>query len=192
MDSTSGMRRSAPPRRFARSWRRPWGAAEEQELEFFDPFVPDVVTLKGSPYHPDVTDVPWEDLPTDVLIQEKQCWEMRKGASWHGYRQYRRRLRDGGPVQARARDAGLRSGDGKYLDWGIPASVLAVYLRERGIVPEKNDLNTILFLITPGIETSKAGALIAALGSIQASLRSATRRSLKRCPRLHANASPSL
>jgi len=52
---------------------------------------------------------------------------------------------------------------GRYLDWGVPAPVLAEFLRERGIVPEKNDLNTILFLITPGIEVSKAGTLIAAL-----------------------------
>jgi ornithine decarboxylase len=36
-------------------------------------------------------------------------------------------------------------------------------LRERGIIPEKNDLNTILFLVTPGIEVSKAGTLISAL-----------------------------
>ena len=56
---------------------------------------------------------------------------------------------------------------GEYLDWGIPASVLASFLRERGIVPEKNDLNTILFLITPGIETSKAGTLLSALVSFK-------------------------
>jgi ornithine decarboxylase len=41
--------------------------------------------------------------------------------------------------------------------------VVAQFLRERGIVPEKNDFNTILFLVTPGIEVSKAGTLIAAL-----------------------------
>ncbi len=41
--------------------------------------------------------------------------------------------------------------------------VVAQFLRERGIVPEKNDINTILFLVTPGIETSKAGTLISAL-----------------------------
>jgi arginine/lysine/ornithine decarboxylase len=49
---------------------------------------------------------------------------------------------------------------GGYLDWGVPAPVLAEFLRERGIIPEKNDLNTILFLVTPGIEVSKAGTLV--------------------------------
>ena len=28
---------------------------------------------------------------------------------------------------------------GAYLDWGVPAPVLAEFLRERGIIPEKND-----------------------------------------------------
>jgi ornithine decarboxylase len=41
--------------------------------------------------------------------------------------------------------------------------VLAEYLRENQIVPEKNDLNSILFLLTPGMESSKAGTLISAL-----------------------------
>jgi len=41
--------------------------------------------------------------------------------------------------------------------------VVAEFLRERGIVPEKNDLNTILFLVTLGIEVSKAGTLITTL-----------------------------
>jgi arginine/lysine/ornithine decarboxylase len=45
----------------------------------------------------------------------------------------------------------------------VPAPILAEYLREQGIIPEKNDLNTILFLVTSGIEVSKAGTLITTL-----------------------------
>ena len=41
----------------------------------------------------------------------------------------------------------LKQGD--YTDFGIPATILAHYLRENGIVPEKCDLNSILFLLTP-------------------------------------------
>jgi ornithine decarboxylase len=52
---------------------------------------------------------------------------------------------------------------GAYADHGVPAPVLAVYLRENRIVPEKNDLNSILFLLTPGVESSKAGNLLSAL-----------------------------
>ncbi len=134
---------------------------------FFDPFVPDTVSLSGSPHHADVNDVPWEDLPTDLLAAEKQCWTMQKDAAWHGYRN----LEDGyamvDPCKFALVTPGFDRRTGEYLDWGIPASVLAQFLRERGIVPEKNDINTILFLITPGVETSKAGTLLAALVSFK-------------------------
>jgi arginine/lysine/ornithine decarboxylase len=139
----------------------------EDDGWFFDPFVPDVVTIRNSPHHPDVTDMPWEDIPTPVLLAEPQCWEMRKGATWHGYQE----IEDGyvmvDPCKLELVTPGFDRRTGEYLRWGIPAAVLARYLRERGIVPEKNDLNTILFLVTPGIETSKAGTLLAALSSFK-------------------------
>jgi len=142
-------------------------AGSDAEKWFFDPFVPDVVTLRGSEHHEDVVDVPWQDIPTEVLLKEKQCWEMRKGARWHGYQH----IEDGyimvDPCKLELVTPGFDRQTGAYLDWGIPASVLAQFLRERGIVPEKNDLNTILFLVTPGIETSKAGTLISALVSFK-------------------------
>jgi ornithine decarboxylase len=37
------------------------------------------------------------------------------------------------------------------------------FLRENRIVAEKNDLNSLLFLLTPGVEASKAGTLISGL-----------------------------
>ena len=53
--------------------------------------------------------------------------------------------------------------DGSYAELGIPAPVVAQYLRENRIVAEKNDLNSLLFLLTPGVEASKAGTLISGL-----------------------------
>jgi arginine/lysine/ornithine decarboxylase len=52
---------------------------------FFDPFVPEVVTVTGSPHTPDLLDEPWEDVPTEVLLAEQQCWLLRPGARWHGF-----------------------------------------------------------------------------------------------------------
>jgi arginine/lysine/ornithine decarboxylase len=130
---------------------------------FFDPFVPDVVTVTGSPHTADLHDEPWENVPNAVLLAEQQCWLLRPGARWHGFTH----LTDGyvmtDPNKLTLVTPGFDRETGGYLDWGVPAPVLAEFLRERGIVPEKNDLNTILFLITPGIEVSKAGTLIAAL-----------------------------
>ena len=58
---------------------------------------------------------------------------------------------------------GIDRKTGEYLDFGVPATVLANYLREQRIVPEKCDLNSILFLMTPAEDESKLGALIAKL-----------------------------
>ncbi len=52
---------------------------------FFDPFVPDVVTVTGSPHTADLHDEPWEQVPTPVLLAEQQCWQLRPGARWHGF-----------------------------------------------------------------------------------------------------------
>jgi ornithine decarboxylase len=45
-----------------------------QEKWFFDPFVPDKVTIKGSSFSKDAVDKTWEDIPTDVIKREQQCF----------------------------------------------------------------------------------------------------------------------
>jgi ornithine decarboxylase len=45
----------------------------------------------------------------------------------------------------------------------VPATVLANFLREHRIVPEKCDLNSILFLMTPAEDESKINTLLAKL-----------------------------
>jgi ornithine decarboxylase/arginine decarboxylase len=52
---------------------------------------------------------------------------------------------------------------GAYAEHGIPAPIVAQFLRENRIVAEKNDLNSLLFLLTPGVEASKAGTLVSGL-----------------------------
>ena len=58
---------------------------------------------------------------------------------------------------------GFDRATGAYAEHGVPAPIVAEYLRENRIVCEKNDLNSILFLLTPGVESSKAGTLLSAL-----------------------------
>ena len=58
---------------------------------------------------------------------------------------------------------GINRKTGEYAEFGVPATVVANYLREEGIVPEKCDLNSILFLMTPAEDESKLNALIAKL-----------------------------
>src|SRR5262245_34578172 len=59
--------------------------------------------------------------------------------------------------------AGINRGTGDYLDFGVPATVVANFLREQRVVPEKCDLNSILFLMTPAEDESKLNTLVAKL-----------------------------
>ena len=130
---------------------------------FFNPFVPDKVTITDSEYTKDLIDVAWEDVPTDVLVMEQQAWLMREGAKWHGYKSIKDDFVMIDPAKMMLLTPGINTENEIYEDMGVPAPMLGKYLRSRGIVHEKTDFNLILFLITPGIEKNKAGTLLTEL-----------------------------
>jgi ornithine decarboxylase len=131
---------------------------DAQEQWFFDPFVPDVVTLPGASEAQ-----AWEDLPTETLKREQQCWTFDPQATWHGYAGFSDGYAMVDPNKLMLLTPGIDRTTGEYLDFGVPATVLANYLREQHIVPEKCDLNSILFLMTPAEDESKLNTLIAKL-----------------------------
>jgi arginine/lysine/ornithine decarboxylase len=135
----------------------------DQEKWFFDPFVPDRVTIKGSRFTKDVSDVPWEDLPTEAIKREQQCWSFHPQGKWHGYSGYADGYAMVDPNKLNLLTPGIDRKTGNYLDYGVPATVVANYLREQHVVPEKCDLNSILFLMTPAEDESKLNTLIAKL-----------------------------
>jgi ornithine decarboxylase len=138
-------------------------AQSRDEKWFFDPFVPDVVTIRGSGVTSDTTNTRWEDLPTEVIKREQQCWNFHPQAKWHGYRGYSDGYTMVDPNKLALLTPGIDRKTGEYLDFGVPATVVANYLREQRIVPEKCDLNSILFLMTPAEDESKLNTLIAKL-----------------------------
>ncbi len=148
-------------REFGRHYAKTGRSGEEKW--FFDPFVPDVVTIKGSKFTKDATSVAWEDLPTEVLKREQQCWTFDPKSTWHGYSGYSDGYVMVDPNKLMLLTPGIDRRTGEYLDFGVPATVLANYLREQRIVPEKCDLNSILFLMTPAEDESKLNTLISKL-----------------------------
>jgi len=148
-------------REFGRHYAKTGRGVEEKW--FFDPFVPDVVTIKGSKFTKDATNVAWEELPTEVLKREQQCWTFDPKSAWHGYSGYSDGYAMVDPNKLMLLTPGIDRGTGEYLDFGVPATVLANYLREQRIVPEKCDLNSILFLMTPAEDESKINTLISKL-----------------------------
>jgi arginine/lysine/ornithine decarboxylase len=148
-------------REFGRHYASSGSNAEEKW--FFDPFVPDVVTIRGSKFTKDATNVAWEDLPTDVIKREQQCWTFDPKSAWHGYSGFTDGYAMVDPNKLMLLTPGINRKTGEYLDFGVPATVVANYLREQRIVPEKCDLNSILFLMTPAEDESKLNTLIAKL-----------------------------
>ena len=139
---------------------------EEKERDpdrrwFFDPFVPDTVRLtEGSE---EGRDIPWELVPTDGLATNPRFWQLKPGAGWHGFGHVGERFAMTDPNKLTLLTPGFDRATGQYDRFGIPAPVVAQFLRENRVVPEKNDLNSLLFLLTPGVESSKAGTLLSTL-----------------------------
>jgi len=140
-------------------------ASDPRKKWFFDPFVPEFVTIDDAAGVS--TQIRWEDAPTDTLASESKLWELRPGEAWHGFTRIIPGYAMTDPNKLTLLTPGLNRQTGDYENHGIPASILAQYLRENRIVPEKNDFNSILFLLTPGLESSKAGTLLSALVSFK-------------------------
>ena len=150
-------------RKKIRAIRREFEGREEPGVRwFFDPFVPDHVPMPATGDEPAGV-LPWEEVPTDDLASDARFWMLEPGARWHGFRHVAPGFAMTDPNKLTILTPGFDRATGDYAETGIPAPVVAQYLRENRVVPEKNDLNSLLFLLTPGVESSKAGTLISAL-----------------------------
>jgi ornithine decarboxylase len=128
---------------------------------FFEAFVPDRVTVAGVDGKP--CEIAWETIATDELASNARYWELSPGAHWHGFTHVAPGYAITDPNKLIVLTPGFDRATGAYAEYGIPAPIVAEYLRENEVVPEKNDLNSLLFLLTPGVESSKAATLLSAL-----------------------------
>ena len=130
---------------------------------FFDPFVPDRVRLLDAADSNGSHDVAWESIATDALASNAHFWELEPGAAWHGFSAVLSDFAITDPNKLTLLTPGLNRMTGEYEAHGVPAPVVAQFLRENRVVAEKFDLNSLLFLLTPGVEASKAGTLVSTL-----------------------------
>jgi ornithine decarboxylase len=131
-------------------------AVRKRMSGFLDPFVPDQVEFEGKT-------LAWEDVPTDALARDQRYWQLDPKATWHGYRNLGEDAALVDPTKLMLTTPGIDHASGRYQETGIPATILANYLRENHIIPEKNDLNSILFLMTPAVGEGKVAFLLAEL-----------------------------
>ncbi|AHW92896.1 ornithine decarboxylase [Enterobacter asburiae] len=148
------------------SGRRLWAECVELGIEarkaiianchMIKPFIPPVVAGR-----------PWQDHPTHAIASELRFFSFEPGAKWHGFEGYAREQYFVDPCKLLLTTPGIDAETGEYTDFGIPATILAHYLRENGIVPEKCDLNSILFLLTPAESSEKLAQLVVMLGQFE-------------------------
>ena len=120
-----------------------------ERCELLKPFIPPVVNGKL-----------WQDYPTEEIANNIEFFKFYPGEKWHSFEGYGENQYFVDPNKFMLTTPGIDIETGKYEDFGIPATILANYLRDHRVVPEKNDLNSIIFLLTPAESTSKMKGLV--------------------------------
>lgn len=148
------------------SGRRLWAECVELGIEARKAIVANCKMIQ--PFIPPMVDGrPWQDHPTKTIASERRFFSFTPGARWHGFEGYAQEQYFVDPCKLLLTTPGIDAETGQYTEFGIPATILAHYLRENGIVPEKCDLNSILFLLTPAETPEKMAQLVAMLGQFE-------------------------
>ena len=117
--------------------------------KYLRPLVPPVVHGKK-----------WEEGNTQEMANDVSYFAFEPNAKWHSFKGYGEGQYFIDPCKFQLITPGINVETGAYEDFGIHANILANYLRENRIIPEKCDLNTILFLMTPAESKEKMDALV--------------------------------
>lgn len=112
---------------------------------------------------PMVHGMKWEDGKTEDIAKDISYFAFEPGGKWHSFQGYAKGQFFIDPMKLQFMTPGISMETGEYEDFGIPAIILADYLRDNNIIPEKCDLNDILFLMTPAESQIKLGNLISKL-----------------------------
>lgn len=120
-----------------------------RRCKYLRPLVPPIVHGKK-----------WEEGNTQEMANDVSYFAFEPNAKWHSFNGYGEGQYFIDPCKFQLITPGINVETGAYEDFGIHANILANYLRENRIIPEKCDLNTILFLMTPAESKEKMDALV--------------------------------
>lgn len=120
------------------------------------PFVPTMVDGKL-----------WQDYDTEQMAKDLRFFEFEPGQKWHSFEGYEKGQYFVDPCKFLLTTPGIDAETGKYTEFGIPATILANFLRENNIIPEKCDLNSILFLMTPAEDMAKMQHLVSQISHFE-------------------------
>lgn len=120
-----------------------------KKCHYLKPFLPDTVGNRK-----------WENADTAQIAADRRFWAFSPKAGWHGFKGYGENQYFLDPMKLMLITPGIHIPTGTYEDFGIPGTIVAEYLRENRIIPEKCDLNDILFLLTPAETEEKLHRLL--------------------------------
>lgn len=109
----------------------------------------------------------WKAYPTGLIMDDLEFFKFVPGEKWHSFEGYGENQYFVDPCKFMLTTPGINVETGEYEDFGVPATILANYLRENGIIPEKNDLNSILFLMTPAENKEKMDHLVSQIARFE-------------------------
>ncbi|UCQ54054.1 ornithine decarboxylase SpeF [Edwardsiella tarda] len=127
-----------------------------QTCHHIRPFVPETVDGR-----------PWESFDTEEMANDLRFFDFIPGERWHAFDGYAAHQYFVDPCKLMLTTPGIDAKSGEYQAFGVPATILANFLRENGIVPEKCDLNSILFLLTPAEDLAKMQHLVAQIARFE-------------------------
>ena len=127
-----------------------------ETCHYIKPFIPSKV--RGSD---------WKSYPTDLIAQDLEFFKFVPGQKWHSFEGYGENQYFVDPCKFMLTTPGIDVETGEYENFGVPATILANYLRDNGIIPEKNDLNSILFLMTPAENKEKMDHLVSQIARFE-------------------------
>ncbi|MGL4787409.1 MAG: hypothetical protein ACRC2Q_11085, partial [Cetobacterium sp.] len=104
----------------------------------------------------------FEDVPDKYLLENQNCWTLDSSNNWHGFNDIEKDYVMLDPIKLTLKCPGLNI-DGNYEEIGIPASILSNYIIDKGVVNEKTDTYSLLFLHSIGTTITKQEALIKVL-----------------------------
>ncbi|QAV22390.1 ornithine decarboxylase [Proteus hauseri] len=120
-----------------------------KQCQFIKPFIPEMVD-----------GIAWQDHNTDEIAHDQRFFNFIPNDNWHSFEGYANNQYFVDPCKLMLTTPGIDPHTGEYEAFGVPATILANYLREHGVIPEKSDLNSILFLLTPAEHSEKFERLI--------------------------------
>ncbi|MFB2683499.1 ornithine decarboxylase SpeF [Shewanella mangrovisoli] len=127
-----------------------------KKCKYIKPFIPSMIEGR-----------PWQDYQTEQMADDLRFFEFEPGQKWHSFDGYEKGQYFVDPCKFLLTTPGIDAETGKYTEFGIPATILANFLRENNIIPEKCDLNSILFLMTPAEDMAKMQHLVSQISRFE-------------------------